>query len=140
MTVTHANAVNNDASPDATNASTHSPNATTTPDAAATIVENKMSVRQLLDGQEYHVAKCDIIKNVLFPYQTPKHQYYEQWCFRVDPFSQKTFRYDKLYHICWKWTKTILCSLAWSISNIGLFELHLFWRRWTDKPPKLIIN
>ena len=64
MTVTHADAVNNDASPDATNASPHSPNATTAPDAAATIVENKMSVRQLLDGQEYPVAKGGIIMKV----------------------------------------------------------------------------
>ena len=39
------------------NASLHAPNSATDPDA-----ENKTSVRQLLDGQEYSVVKSDIIK------------------------------------------------------------------------------
>ena len=39
------------------NTSHHSPNADTCPD-----MENKTSVRQLLDGQEYPVTKGDIIK------------------------------------------------------------------------------
>ena len=39
------------------NTAPHAPNAATVPDA-----ENMTSMRQLLDGQEYPVAKCDIIK------------------------------------------------------------------------------
>ena len=62
MTVTDANAATNDASPHSINTDPHVTNATTVPDAAAATAENKMSVRQLLDGQEYPVAKGDIIK------------------------------------------------------------------------------
>ena len=41
------------------NAATDAPNDSTPPDT-----ENKIYVRQLLDGQEYSVAKGDIIENV----------------------------------------------------------------------------
>ena len=43
------------ASHDAMDTAPHAPNAATVPDA-----ENNMFVRQLLDGQEYPVAKVDI--------------------------------------------------------------------------------
>ena len=56
-TVTGVDAADKNASHDTINTAPHSPNATTAPDA-----KNKTSVRQLLDGQEYPVAKGDIIK------------------------------------------------------------------------------
>ena len=40
----------------------HKPISSTVPDTVAVTTENKMSVRQLIDGQEYPVIKCDIIK------------------------------------------------------------------------------
>ena len=62
MTVTDVNAATDDASPQAINTSPHASNSTTAPDADTTTAENSTSVRQLLDGQEYPVAKGDIIK------------------------------------------------------------------------------
>ena len=57
-TVTDVDAVDDNAYPNAMNTAPHAPNTSTSPDT-----ENKMSVRKLLDGQEYTVAKGDIIKN-----------------------------------------------------------------------------
>ena len=51
MTVTYDNAATKDASPDAINTNPRSPNAYTAPNAAATTMENKTSMRQLLDSQ-----------------------------------------------------------------------------------------
>ena len=62
MTVTYANAVTNNTPPDATSTIPHAPNAANDPDAAAATAENKMSAIQLRDGQEYPVARGDIIK------------------------------------------------------------------------------
>ena len=56
-TVTCVDSVDYNASHNAMKTAPHSPNATTAPDA-----ENKTYVRQLLYGQEYPVAKGDIIR------------------------------------------------------------------------------
>ena len=64
MTVTDDNTATENSSPNAiTPPPPHAPNYATAPDAEFFNVENKMSARQLLDGQEYPVAKGDIIKN-----------------------------------------------------------------------------
>ena len=55
--VTDVDATDDNASYYAMNTSPHAPNFVTAPDA-----ENRTSVRQILDGQEYHVAKGEIIK------------------------------------------------------------------------------
>ena len=52
LAVTYVDAAYNNVSHDAMNTAPHSPNYDTPPD-----VENKTSVRQLLDGQEYPFAK-----------------------------------------------------------------------------------
>ena len=64
MTVTDANTATNNDSPNTINTSPHTPNASTASDSAAATVENYTSVIQLLDGQEYPVAKGDNIKKV----------------------------------------------------------------------------
>ena len=56
-TVTDVDDVDDNASHDAMMTASHAPNAATFP-----YTENKTSVRQLLDGREYPVAKGDIIK------------------------------------------------------------------------------
>ena len=61
MTVTDDNTATNDAPPNTINTAPHSPNADTAPDADSTTAENKTSVRQLIDGQEYPISKGDII-------------------------------------------------------------------------------
>ena len=62
ITVTDTDAATDDASFSEINTAPHAPNAATNTDAASATAENKMSVRQLLDGQEYPVAKGGIIK------------------------------------------------------------------------------
>ena len=59
---TDTDAATDDAYPDAINTPPHSPKSATDPDADATTAEDKTSVRQLIDGKEYPVAKVDIIK------------------------------------------------------------------------------
>ena len=71
-------------------------------------------------------TRYDDEEKVFFPHRNSDNQYYAQWCFQRGYVVSKTFRYDKLYHICWIWNKTIWCSLAWRINKIGLFELHWF--------------
>ena len=71
MTVTDSNATTDNAShklinttphsPDAINTAPNTPNSATSPDAAAVTAGNKTSVRQLLYGREYPVAKGGII-------------------------------------------------------------------------------
>ena len=56
-TVTYVDAAYDNAYHYAMNTAPHAPNTVTSPDT-----ENKTSVRQLLDGQEYPVSKGDIIK------------------------------------------------------------------------------
>ena len=63
MIVTDAYSVADYASPDTIKTAPHIPNAATVPYAAAVTAENKTSVRQLIYGQEYPVAKDDNIKN-----------------------------------------------------------------------------
>ena len=62
MTITDANNATKYSSPNAINTEPHTPNAANAPDSAAATAENKPSVRKLLDGQEYNVAKGGIIK------------------------------------------------------------------------------
>ena len=69
MTITDANNATKYSSPNAINTDPHTPNAANAPDSAAATAENKMSVRKLLDGQEYPVAKGDII-NKGFDFQS----------------------------------------------------------------------
>ena len=61
MTVTDSDDATDDAPPGKINTTLHAPNYTTSTDAVATTVKNNTSARQLLDGQEYPVAKCDNI-------------------------------------------------------------------------------
>ena len=56
-TVTDVESTDDNAYHGAMNPVSHAPNTATSPD-----IENKVSVRQLLDGQEYPVAKGYIIK------------------------------------------------------------------------------
>ena len=51
ISVTYANTATKDTSPDSIIATPHTPNVSTAPYSASTTAENKMSVRQLLDGQ-----------------------------------------------------------------------------------------
>ena len=51
MTVTDADAATDNAYPNAFNTEHHTTDAATTPDDTIITAENKMSVRQLLDGQ-----------------------------------------------------------------------------------------
>ena len=69
MTITDANNATKYSSPNAINTDPHTPNAANAPDSAAATAENKTSVRKLLDGQEYPVAKGDII-NKGFDFQS----------------------------------------------------------------------
>ena len=62
MSVTDSNTTTDDASPEAINTATHTPNVSNAPYSAATTAENNMSVRQLLYGQGYPVAWGGIIK------------------------------------------------------------------------------
>ena len=64
MTVTDAEAVTNNALPNEINTTLHTSNAATAPDTASATAENKTSVRRLLDGLEYPVAKGGIITKV----------------------------------------------------------------------------
>ena len=64
MTVTNANASTDSAPANAINTPPNSPNSATAPGAAIATAENKKSMRKLLDGQKYPVAKGDIIKKV----------------------------------------------------------------------------
>ena len=56
-TVIDNNATKNNSHNEAINTAPHAPKSATSTD-----VENNMSVKQLLDGQEHPVAKVDIIK------------------------------------------------------------------------------
>ena len=51
ISVTYANTATKDTSPDSIIVTPHTPNVSTAPYSASTTAENKMSVRQLLDGQ-----------------------------------------------------------------------------------------
>ena len=62
MTVTYSDSATDNSSPDAINTAPYATNYATAPDASVATTENKTSVRQLLDGQEYPVPKCDLIK------------------------------------------------------------------------------
>ena len=62
MAVTDADAATGNAYPEVINTTLNAHNAATDPDSDLATAENKMTARQLLDGQEYPVAKGDIIK------------------------------------------------------------------------------
>ena len=62
MAATDADTATYDASPNIINTAPRASNAATASEYAASTAENKMSMRQLLYGQEYTVAKGDIIK------------------------------------------------------------------------------
>ena len=66
MMVTDVNAATDDAPPQRNQYRPHSPNAATASDSYINTEEKNTSLRQLLDGQEYPVAKVDIIKKIFY--------------------------------------------------------------------------